>query len=114
MLITPNASPESSNSAAQNTPATLAGWQARRNSAAGAAAYARESREAGGTQVAGPESLRLNTAAADDISSGPEIADASGADSVMHSLRAAMLAQPGTAMAGQAGLSPQSVLDLLG
>jgi hypothetical protein len=114
MVITPNASPETPNSRAQQAAANLASLNARRNSGTGVPAFVGESAEPGGTRVSEPETAGLNATGADALNSEPEINDASGADSIMHSLRAAMLAQPGSVMAGQANLSPQSVLGLLG
>ena len=42
-----------------------------------------------------------------------DIPDATAADAIIASLRAGILAQPGTAMQAQGGLSPRSVYDLL-
>jgi hypothetical protein len=60
-----------------------------------------------------------NQDAADDAvasnaaDSSLDLPDAQAADAIMTSLRAGILAQPGTAMLAQGGLSPQSVFDLL-
>jgi hypothetical protein len=114
MIITPNASPETANPGAQNTAATLASLQARRNSGPGISASPDETAGDGNIHDANSETGRLNTARADEMDSGPDdIADGSAADALMQSLRTGFLADPGMATAAQANLSPQSVLGLL-
>jgi hypothetical protein len=113
MVITPNVSLETAGSGAQNSLAARADLQARRNSATGISDILPEIAGEGGTQASNPEAALLHNAETGSTNSPDDILDAPAADSIMQSLRSAMLGQSGAAMAGQGNLSSQSVLDLL-
>jgi hypothetical protein len=89
------------------------GAHARRNSESKASTSLPET---AGTAVPEPSTSQnsaADAAAANVADSSFDVPDATAADTIMASLRAGILAQPGTAMQAQGGLSPRSVYDLL-
>jgi hypothetical protein len=89
------------------------GTHARRNSESKASTSAPEAVAEAVPQSLSSQNSAADAAAANVSDSSLDIPDAQAADAIMASLRAGILAQPGTAMQAQGGLSPRSVYDLL-
>lgn len=113
MVITPKISNDIATPGAQNDSSLLVNSQARRNSEAKNSAAVLEATELAQTQPAAAQTIGADVAVSNDASAGDDIGDAKGADSLMASLTANFLGQPGAAILAQANLSPQSVYDLL-
>jgi flagellin-like hook-associated protein FlgL len=113
MVFTPNISNNPATPCPQNDPALLSGQQTRRGSESVAATSAASAIELAISQL--PESQANGADSTESI--GPDysldIGDANAADSIMTSLRATILTQPGAGLLAQANFSPESVLKLL-
>jgi hypothetical protein len=113
MVFTPNISNDAARPGAQNDPALLSGLQARRSAESKPSDLVPDATGPSVPQFSDSQTELADAAASNAPDYSKDIGDANAADTFMTSLRAGILAQPGTAMLAQANFSPQSVLKLL-
>lgn len=110
---TPSIGTDSTNFAAQNATDMRTALFARRHAEAGTVTPVSELPAADSQQASTSAESRLNALEGDGLNANADITDSNGADAVMQSLRASFLGQSNDALQTHAGLSPQSVLNLL-